>query len=184
MNRTHPRMTPAPTPPPASARSTANTPTMTALVAFAVLAAGLGGCSTTLAPGMTFGEPMKLSADDTLPVGAVVANPAAYSGRYVRIAGTVDQVCEASGCWMTLKDPATGGEVFVKFVCPIEGRLIPMEARGHNAIVEGNLEVETITEDDARHYAKDAGATDDEIAKIVGPQQQVSIKAPAAKIAM
>jgi len=81
-----------------------------------------------------------------------------------------------------LTDEAAAETVFVKFTCPVDGRLIPMAAVGHQALVEGVLTVEEITEGEARHYQEDAGASTAEIAKIVGPQKQLSIMAPAARI--
>lgn len=72
--------------------------------------------------------------------------------------------------------------LFVKFTCPIGGRLIPMEAVGHQAIVEGTLQVETISEDDARHFAEDAGKSQEEIEEIVGEQIQLRMASPAARI--
>jgi len=57
-----------------------------------------------------------------------------------------------------------------------------MEAVGHQAIVEGTLEVTEISEAQARHFAEDAGKSPDQIARIVGPQKQIRFKSPAAKV--
>ena len=75
-----------------------------------------------------------------------------------------------------------GEDVFVKFTCPIEGRLIPMDAAGKDAVVEGTIEVTEISEEEARHYREDAGATPEELEKIVGPQRTIRIQSPAALI--
>ena len=73
--------------------------------------------------------------------------------------------------------------VFVKFTCPFKDRLIPMEAVGKRALVEGTLQVEDISEEQARHYKEAAGASPDEIAKIVGPQKTVRMTSRSARIA-
>ena len=91
------------------------------------------------------------------------------------------EVCSAKGCWLALGGPQDEG-LFVKFTCPIEGRLIPMEAVGKPAVVEGTVTVVEMTEAEARHYAKDGGATETEIAKIVGPQKRITVASPSAKI--
>lgn len=129
-----------------------------------------------------FGEPMKLTDKDTLCLGRVLSDPSQYDGQYIRVGGKVDSVCAKKGCWMRLA-ACKGETVFVKFTCPIKGRLIPMEAAGKRAVVEGTLEVKEISEEEARHYAEDDGASPEEIAKIVGPQKTVRISSPAARIA-
>lgn len=138
--------------------------------------------SHTAVAGATFGEPLKLTDADAVPVAKVLADPAAYNGRFIRVTGNVSEVCKAKGCWMRLGETGGGEALFVKFTCPIEGRLIPMDAIGHKAIVEGTLEVTEISEAQARHLAEDAGKPADQIAKIVGPQKQIRFKSPAAKV--
>ena len=73
--------------------------------------------------------------------------------------------------------------VLVKFTCPIDGeRLIPMAAVGQPVMVEGTLIVETISEAERRHYASDAGKSDEEIKKIVGSTTQVRVASGAAHV--
>lgn len=130
----------------------------------------------------TFGEPLKLTDADAVPVAKVLADPAAYNGRFIRVTGNVAEVCKPKGCWMRMAETSGGEALFVKFTCPIEGRLIPLEAVGHKAIAEGTLEVTEISEAQARHLAEDAGKSPDQIAKIVGPQKQIRFKSPAAMV--
>ena len=143
----------------------------------------LTGCSTKVAH---FGEPLRLSPQNTVAASHVFAEKAEYDGKFVRVKGTVDSVCVPKGCWLRLGDSAkrTGSDetLFVKFTCPIEGRLIPMEAVGQPAIVEGTLELVEISEEEARHYKEDAGAPPEEIAKIVGPQQTIRMKSAGAVV--
>jgi len=129
-----------------------------------------------------YGEKMKLAADKTACIKDVFANPKEYNGKFVRICGQVESVCAAKGCWMKLAYPGAKDTLFIKFSCPVDGRLIPMEAVGHQAIVEGTFTVGEISEGDARHYAEDAGKSLAEIAKIVGPQKQLRMSAPAAMV--
>jgi hypothetical protein len=131
----------------------------------------------------SFGAPMKLSDAETLTVDKVLANPREYDGKYVRVAGTVASVCPKKGCWMRLNNGQSAQTLFVKFPDPAEGRLIPMDAVGKPAIAEGTLHVQEISEATARHYKQDAGASQEEIEKIVGPELQIAIKNGSAKIA-
>lgn len=137
---------------------------------------------TEVADGRQYGEPMKLAPADTTEIKTVFADRMKYDGKFVRVAGVVESVCARRGCWMRLTDAAVGETLFVKFTCPIEGRLIPMDAVGKKAVVEGTLQVETMTEAEARHYKEDAGASPDEIKKIVGPQKVLRMRSPAAWI--
>jgi len=131
-----------------------------------------------------YGEPMKLPEGvDPLPVGKVLADPAKYEGEYVRLTGNVSKVCTSKGCWMEMADAGTQQPLFVKFTCPVEGRLIPVAAIGKPVIVEGTVVVKEISEDDARHLKEESGATAAEVAKIVGPQRQITLESPAARVA-
>lgn len=130
----------------------------------------------------SYGEPMKMSNEAPLPVTTVLGNIDQYKDKYVRVTGNVTAVCEKKGCWLKMDDGA-GKDLFVKFTCPVNGRLVPMEAKGKPVIAEGTLKVKEVTEAEARHMAEDAGKPQSEIEKIVGPQKQISLMAPSAKVA-
>ena len=140
-----------------------------------------GGCSDT-GQWTAFGEKMKLTGDKAICAGEILADAAKYAGKSIRVCGMVDEVCARKGCWIRLTGPGADEALFVKFTCPVEGRLVPMEAQGRLAIVEGTLEVNEISEEMARHYAEEGKAPAAEVAKIVGPQKQIQLNSPAAKI--
>jgi len=121
----------------------------------------------------SYGEAVKPDGQAT-PAATVLGDLPAYEGKPVRVAGTVSKVCERKGCWLEMTDG--GRELFVKFTCPIDGRLIPMEAIGKSAIVEGQLAIKEIPEADPRHLAEEGGKTPEQVAKIIGPQKQVTLK--------
>jgi hypothetical protein len=131
-----------------------------------------------------FGADQKLTDADAVPVEKVLASPDDYAGKYVRLTGIISAVCPTKGCWLRVApEPGAGeGNVFVKFMDPPEGRLIPMEAVGHDVTVEGVLKNATISEAQARHLKMDAGASQEEIDKIVGPQKQMMIAGPGVVI--
>lgn len=145
------------------------------------LAAGCAQKSTTTYT--SYGNPMSKLESKAVPVSVIAATPEAFTSEPVLIYGKVTEVCAPKGCWAKISDDAAKEPIFVKFTCPIDGRLIPTDAVGKVALVEGTIEVKTLSEDEARHYAEDAGKSADEIAKIVGPQKQIRVKSPAAKIA-
>jgi hypothetical protein len=131
-----------------------------------------------------FGEPVAVEAE-SVDVADLLARPAAYEGQLVQLQGTVTEVCQESGCWLKLADTQEASEaVFVKFTCPIEGFLIPTDAVGRPAVVQGQVIVEEISEDVARHYAEDGGRSPEEIQRIQGPQRMIRVMSPSARVAM
>ena len=85
----------------------------------------------------------------------------------VRMEGTVVSTCGNKGCWM---DVASGEDtVFVKFkdyefFVPTEG------VEGYRTVIEGVAFYDTVTVASLRHYAMDAGKSEEEIAAITEPE--------------
>ena len=132
----------------------------------------------------SFGEPISVDLP-VAEVAAVLAQPEAYAGREVKLQGTVAEVCAKKGCWLRIADPSGGAEtVFVKLTCPVEAdaRLIPADAAGKPVVVQGRVVVEEMTEEQARHYAQDAGKSAEEVAAITGPQKTIRIDSPSARV--
>ncbi|MBC8108845.1 MAG: DUF4920 domain-containing protein [Anaerolineae bacterium] len=132
-----------------------------------------------------FGSEQKLSDAEAVPVSAVLASPDEYNGKYVRLTGVVTSVCPKKGCWMRVAaDGAKPGDgnVFIKFPDPPEGMYIPLEAVGHEAVIEGTIKNGQMSQAAARHFKQDAGASAEEIEKVVGPQKQVMLAQPAVAI--
>ena len=129
-----------------------------------------------------YGQKVELAADKTVCAKEILGNPDKFAGKKVRVCGTIESVCARKGCWIRLAGASDADSLFVKFTCPVDGRLVPMEAVGKMAIVEGKLQVKQISESDARHYKEESGASKAEIAQIVGPQKQISLRAPAAMV--
>ena len=137
------------------------------------------------AGGKSFGEPLKMKADEAVPVASVLNHVDHYQGKYVRVSGTVSKVCERKGCWLQMNDPAASDKtLFVKFTCPVDGRLIPAEALGKPVVVEGTLQVKEISEADARHIKEESGASKEEVERIKGPQKQITFASPGAQVMM
>ena len=81
---------------------------------------------------------------------------------------TVKEVCQAKGCWMTLqmKDST---EVMVRF--KDYGFFVPKNIAGQEVIVNGKAYVAETSVDELRHYAKDAGKSEEEIEGITEPER-------------
>jgi hypothetical protein len=88
-----------------------------------------------------------------------------------KISGTIGEVCQAKGCWMTLSDDSAETSVFIRF--KDYGFFVPKNASGKKAVVVGDLFYHTTSVDELRHYAEDKGASEEEIAKITEPQEEL-----------
>ncbi|TWT45672.1 hypothetical protein RAS1_21000 [Phycisphaerae bacterium RAS1] len=147
----------------------------------ALISIGMTGCASQKKVAY-FGEEMKHADAKKVSVDKVLSKPQEYEGKVIRVSGTVTEVCQSKGCWMTIADNKGEEGLFVKFTCPVEGVLIPPDAVGHKATVEGQLVIKEVSEGDARHQAEEAGKSVEEIKKIVGPQKRVTMASPAAMV--
>lgn len=90
----------------------------------------------------------------------------------VVVKGPIAQVCQAEGCWLKLKNVA-GEDMLVKF----KGHsfLVPKDLTG-TATVFGTATKKTISVEEQRHMAEDAGKSDAEIQAINTPKTEVRIE--------
>ncbi|MFT4831381.1 MAG: hypothetical protein ACI815_001028 [Psychroserpens sp.] len=93
--------------------------------------------------------------------------------------GTVAEVCQAKGCWMKLK-LEDGQEAMVKF--KDYGFFMPKDIEGKEVVVNGKAFVEQQSVEDQRHFAKDAGKSEAELALILEPKKTYSFKADGVLI--
>ena len=77
----------------------------------------------------------------------------------VKFSSKVNSVCQAKGCWMRLD--LGDNESFVKF--KDYGFFMPKDIAGQEVIVEGKAFVEETSVDDLKHFAEDAGKSQEEI---------------------
>ena len=103
---------------------------------------------TTLGSGVTL--------ETATPIADVIASPASFAGRTVRVEGVVTAVCEHMGCWMTLAPAGAAGERPATLRLKVEDGVIvfPVSARGRTAVAQGV--VSRVGGDD--HHAADQAA--------------------------
>jgi hypothetical protein len=85
----------------------------------------------------------------------------------VQYASKIKSVCKKKGCWMKM-DLTNNQTSFVKF--KDYEFFVPLNADGSDAVLNGKAFVEVVSVDELKHYAKDAGKSKDEIAKITKPE--------------
>ncbi|WP_339611688.1 DUF4920 domain-containing protein [uncultured Planktosalinus sp.] len=91
----------------------------------------------------------------------------------VKFTSTVNEVCQSKGCWM--KIDLGDQETMVRF--KDYGFFMPKNIAGEEVILEGKAYVEEMSVEEQRHYAEDADASDEEIAKIIEPKKTLSFEA-------
>jgi hypothetical protein len=139
----------------------------------------LSGCATRYTQ---FGAAPQRPVHEPLKVAEILKDPDQWNGQYVRVSGTVRDLCAHAGCWMEIADTPDGKPLWVQFTYDTSTQRVPVEAKGHRAVVEGKLVVTEVSEAQRRHYAEDQGASADEIAKIKGTEKRVQLEAPYAGI--
>lgn len=85
----------------------------------------------------------------------------------VKFRAHINDVCQKKGCWMSL-GLEDENESFVKF--KDYAFFVPLNAAGQDAVVSGKAFVSEISVNELRHYAKDGGKSEAEIAKITEPE--------------
>ena len=85
----------------------------------------------------------------------IAAKPTDFSGQNVRVAGKVKTVCRKKGCWMILSSNTTAAKARVTF--KDYAFFVPLDSQDSQAVVEGFVEVKTLSEGERQHLADDAG---------------------------
>ncbi len=96
-----------------------------------------------------------------------------------KIKGTITECCQAKGCWMKV-DLENGEEMMVKF--KDYGFFVPITSAGKTVVMEGNAFVDTVSVEDQRHYAMDAGESAEAIAAITQPRYALGFEASGVLI--
>jgi hypothetical protein len=77
---------------------------------------------------------------DATPIAQLLAKPAEFQGKTVRVEGIVTSVCQMMGCWMALApvDAPKGSAILIKVD---DGVIVfPTSARGKRATAQGVVE--------------------------------------------
>lgn len=118
----------------------------------------IGAGILALAVTVTAAEETKLGAGVTLkeatPIEALVATPADYVGKTVRVDGVATAVCEEMGCWLAVAPEADPKGKTVRLKVEDGVIVFPITAKGKKVSAEGVFEA--IGTDDA-HSNEAAG---------------------------
>lgn len=115
----------------------------------------------------------KLSTTSVISVDDCSKKSKDLSGKIVKVEGKVNKVCTKKGCWFSIasKDQSQS----IRITAKDYGFFVPSKSVGKAAIVEGMLEVKEMSQEEARHMAKDGGKDQKTIDAIKGPQKELRI---------
>ncbi len=117
-----------------------------------------------------------VEAAGALPADQVIAEADKLSGREITVTGTVREVCQKKGCWHTLSTSDPNTNIMVKD--KEYAIFLPKDCAGKSVAIQGTFTVEAISEEEARHYAQDAGR---DPSVINGPQRTYLMDASGVK---
>jgi hypothetical protein len=92
----------------------------------------------------------------------------------IKISTKINSCCQKKGCWMNV-DMGDGEEMKVRF--KDYGFFVPLDAAGSEVIMQGKAFKDTISVDMLRHYAEDAGKSEEEINAITEPESVLAFEA-------
>ena len=106
---------------------------------------------------------------------SIIQNEKELSGKEVSLETEVAEVCEKKGCFFVANEAGYSARITFKDY----GFFIPTDSKGKKVTLVGTFEVKELTEEQAKHYAEDAGKDPD---AIEGPQKEYSIVATSVKV--
>ena len=119
-----------------------------------------------------FGDSVK--NDQVIELASIQAEMKGESKKDMKIKGVVKEVCQEKGCWMTMTLD-NGDEMRVTF--KDYKIFVPKDLGGKEVVLDGFAYTDTTSVEKLRHYAKDGGKSEAEIAAITSPKEQLAFEA-------
>jgi hypothetical protein len=91
----------------------------------------------------------------------------------VKVTGTVSEVCTKEGCWIRVK--TNKGNLFVKM--KDHKFLVPLDLNGKQIVINGTGQMKVTSVKELKHFAEDAGKTQEEIDAIKEPKKEITLQA-------
>lgn len=123
--------------------------------------------------GKYFGK--NITSEGAIPYAQLAAKMGDSDSLQVKVIGTVNEVCQKKGCWMTLGNGKDGEEIFVKF--EDYGFFMPFEISGRKIVMDGYAFKEVTSVDELKHYAEDANESQEVIDAITEPKEEFKFMA-------
>jgi hypothetical protein len=121
-----------------------------------------------------FGAPVG-EAGTPQRLAEIVAAGDEYVGKRVHATANVAQVCQMKGCFLVAQD----GEAIARVTFVDYSFFVPTDSGGKDVTIVGTFDRKTVTEAQARHFAKDVG---EDPSKVVGAREEYTIVATSVVV--
>ncbi len=121
-----------------------------------------------------FGSEVK-QWNEAVSLVSVIESEVELSGKEVTVETEVAKVCQKKGCFFVANQDGYSARITFKDY----GFFIPTDSQGKTVKLVGTFTVKELSEEQAKHYAEDAGEDAD---AIEGPQKEYSIVATSVMI--
>lgn len=115
------------------------------------------------------------SWNEPIALNELITNADEFTDKEVTLETEVAEVCEKKGCFFVANDGSNSARITFKDY----GFFIPTDSKGKKVKLIGTFEVKTLSEDQAKHYAEDAGENPDDIQ---GTRMEYSIVATSVLV--
>ncbi len=139
---------------------------------FILLSIGLFACKSDVDTNKYYGA--KITTDKAISYSAMLEKMGDRDSFPVKVSGTAREVCQKKGCWMTIADK-DGEEMFVQF--EDYGFFMPFDIAGKDVVLDGYAYREVTTVQELKHYASDAGESQEVIDAITEPEEELKFMA-------
>lgn len=119
-----------------------------------------------------FGD--SITQDGAIPSTELAAKMQGQDSLKVKLTGTITEVCQKKGCWMTMN---IGNDKTMQVKFKDYAFFVPKDASGKTVFLEGVAFTDTTSVAELQHYAEDGGKSKEEIAKITEPEINISFEA-------
>ncbi|MCW3103428.1 MAG: hypothetical protein JWO09_1868 [Bacteroidetes bacterium] len=119
-----------------------------------------------------FGD--SITQEGAIPSTELAAKMQGQDSMKVKLTGTITEVCQKKGCWMTMN---IGNDKTMQVKFKDYAFFVPKDASGKTVFLEGVAFTDTTSVAELQHYAEDGGKSKEEIAKITEPEISISFEA-------
>jgi len=95
------------------------------------------------------------------------------------VSGVIEECCQKKGCWMKV---ALGDDESMRVSFKDYGFFVPLDVAGKTMTMKGVASYDTIDVDMLKHFAEDAGQTQEEIDAIITPEVTLAFEATGVLI--
>jgi hypothetical protein len=136
---------------------------------FILLSLAVAGFAANAQTASTFGK--EVNDKKAIEASALPAKMGDKTEMEAKVSGTVESVCQVKGCWMKVK--MENGET-MRVMFKDYAFFVPKDIAGKTVVFEGEAQKKMVPVEHLQHYAKDAGQSKEEIAKITEPKQELT----------